>query len=107
MRIQDTGWVNAKNSSEFSYNDSLSFVTSDEDKYLTPKRVTFSFTLYKGAPLTLYFSSRLITLEEITYLPTLSTDEKLLVYSINFALIGVPLGNLIKDRKKSVIKINQ
>lgn len=105
MRIQDAEWVNVKSNYEFSNNDSLTFVTGDEDKFFTPKRVTFSFTLYRGAPLTLYFSSQIITLEEITYLPTLSADEKLLVYGINFALIGVPLGNLIKDRKKSVIKM--
>ena len=107
MRIEDAEWVNVKSSYKFSNNDSLTFVTSDDDKYLTPKRVTFSFKLYRGAPLTIYFFSQLVTLEEITYLPTLSADEKLLVYGINFALIGIPLGNLIKNRRRSVIKIKQ
>ena len=107
MRIQDAEWVNVPGVFEFSKNDSLSFVTSDKDIYNAPKRVTFSFALYRGDPLTFYFSSQIITLEEVTYLPTLSSDDKLLVYGVNFVLIGLPLANLVKDRKKSFIKTKQ
>ena len=105
MRIEDAEWVNVKNNYEFNSNNSLTFVTNDKDQYLKPKRVTFSFTLYRGAPLTLFFSSQLTTLTEVTYLPTLSSENKILVYGLNAALIGIPLGNLVKDRRKSVIKV--
>ncbi|OLS25161.1 MAG: hypothetical protein HeimC3_12900 [Candidatus Heimdallarchaeota archaeon LC_3] len=104
LRIDDAEWVNVPSKFEFTNNQSLEFVTDDEDKYLTPKYVTLSITLYQGSSLTLYFSSQIIILESITYLPKLTSEETLMVYGINAGLIGIPLANLIKDRRKTVIK---
>jgi hypothetical protein len=105
LRIEDAQWVNTEAEYEFTSNQSLSFMSGEEDIYSNPKIASFSFETTNSDPLTINLSSQLITLESVEFLPQLSNEEKIFVYGINGLLVGVPLIKLFRDRrKKSIIQ---
>jgi hypothetical protein len=103
LRIEDVDWVNIQSDYVFTNNESLSFMSRDEDVYDSPKVGALGFSTYNNLPLKINLSTKLITLDSVTFLPSISNNDKILVYGINALIVGVPLVKLTRDRRKKTI----
>lgn len=103
LRIDDVDWVNVEENYEFTNNQSFSFVSKDEGIFNSPKIGALAFSTFNDLPLTFNLSTTLITIDTVTFLPSLSNDEKIIVYGINSFLVGIPLVKLTRDRKRKTI----